>query len=168
LVVKTWTRKWRYLKICKNGTKGTSCNVSVQFHIQIIHEIGLTYGMDHGVDITHWIWGCDFYHLGMTLVMNGKTSTQNKIKFFDKKLKPQKFQERNFVMIYMIIATIERLFKSYFWNWLGHSWLQKSFFDNNTYELAHFNGKEFENINNDKFKHFPQWLNYCSKDVTTK
>jgi hypothetical protein len=39
---------------------------------------------------------------------------------------------------------------------------------NNTYELAHFNGKEFEKINNDKFKHFPQWLNYCSKGVTTK
>jgi hypothetical protein len=45
--------------------------------------------------------------------------------------------------------------------WAIHDY--KKLFDDNTYELAHFNGKEFEKINNDKFKHFPQWLNYCSK-----
>lgn len=173
------------------GQKGTSCNVTIQFQIQIIHAIWLAYGWTMELSLPveyvvmtsttlewHWLWMEETQHTkknysSWCLKKPFVNSTCHWISprtltlFFYKKLKPQKFQERNFVMIYMTLATIEKLLKRYFWNWLGHSWLQILFLTT-THELAHFNGKEFEKINNDIFKHFPQWLNYCSKGVTTK
>jgi hypothetical protein len=137
--------------------KGTSCNVIVQFHIQIIHGIWLAYGVNHGVDITHWICGHDLYHLGMTLVMNGRTSTHKKklelwclkkpfvnstchwisprtLKlFFDKKTETTKIPRKRLCNDIYDTCHNWKTFKTLFLKLIGPFMITNTFFENNTW-----------------------------------
>jgi len=82
-----------------------------------------------------------------------QTSPSSSKDFFDKRVRPRKFQEGDLVMVYDNYHD-RRTFKKFLPKQFGPYMVMKVFYDNNTYELVHLDGEEYGKINHDKLKHF--------------
>ncbi len=150
--------------------------MGAQFYILVIHKIHpFSIGLQGGVSITHWIWDNDPHTIKHRLEVEesqhkrllelveleeSQLHAHQIIELFqvcqkiwsDKKVRPQKFQERNLVMVYGSHYNW-KTFKKLLSKWFG-PYVIMNFLYIITHELAHLDREKYRMINHDKIKHF--------------
>jgi hypothetical protein len=139
------------------GQKGTSCNVTIQFQIQIIHAIWLAYGWTMELSLPveyvvmtsttlewHWLWMEETQHTkknysSWCLKKPFVNSTCHWISprtlklFFDKKTETTKIPRKRLCNDIYDTCHNWKTFKTLFLKLIGPFMITNTFFDNNTW-----------------------------------